>query len=160
VSSSTILSSLGEPVLHRNSLATITDNWVVVRELASHTQSLVAINTIADIKTFKTSKVTYVAVALGCLLVSAATLYSKESNGATLPFALVGVALLSAAQMTRQASVGFLVETELIQTSYGTIREAATVVAAVRSAQGGRGRHEQSIFDFFSWLRAYIALLS
>ena len=156
---STILSSLGEPVLHSNSLATITDNWVVVRRAQSRAQVVVAIESIAAVKTFKTTHFYYLACALGCLVIALATICSKEADGATVPFALAGTLLLIGAQVTRQASLAFLVDAEMIQTAYGTLSEAATLVVTLQLARGGRRRGEQSAYDYYSWLRAYIALL-
>ena len=88
-----------------------------------------------------------------------ATAFSKEADGATLPFALVGLILLTGAQVTRQAALAFKVDDDMIHTAYGTLREAATLVAAIRSAQDARRRGDQVTGDFFSWVRAYIALL-
>jgi hypothetical protein len=153
---STILSSLGEAVLHSNSLATITDNWVVVRRAESRAQVVMAIDSISAVKTFKTTHFNYLACALGCLVIALATLCSKEADGATVPFALAGTLLLIGAQVTRQASLAFLVDADIIQTAYGTLSEAATLVVTLQLARGRRRRGEH---DYFSWLRAYIALL-
>jgi hypothetical protein len=157
--SSTILSSLGEAILHRNSLATITDNWIVVRAAKSRSQILVSIDRIAAIKTFKTTQVHYLACGLGCLVLALASICSKEADKATLPFALAGVALLIGAQITRQASIALLVDADTIQTAYGTWREAATLLAAIRAARRNRQRGDQTAYDFFSWVRAYIVML-
>jgi hypothetical protein len=86
-------------------------------------------------------------------------MYSKEADGATMPFALLGVALFTGAQVARQASLAFMVESDLIQTVYGTLREAATVLVAMQSARETRQRLRQPVYKFFSWARAYIALL-
>jgi hypothetical protein len=157
--SSTILSSLGERILHRNSLATITDNWIVVRGARSRTQFVVLIDSVAAVKTFKTTQLHCLACALGCLLMAIATVCSKEADGATMPFALIGMALLTGAQVTRQASIAFVLETDVIHTEYGTLREAAALVAAIRSAPDRRRRGDQTAFDFVSWVRAYMAML-
>ena len=88
-----------------------------------------------------------------------ATTCSKEADGATLPFALVGLILLTGAQVTRQAALALQVDDDTIHTAYGTLREAATLVAAIRCAQDARRRGDQATHDFLSWVRAYIALL-
>ncbi len=88
-----------------------------------------------------------------------ATQCSKESCGASIPFALVGLALLAAAQITRRASILFFVESDVIETSFGTLREAAAVVAAVRFVQNGRSRARQPAYPQLLWVRAYLALL-
>jgi len=157
---STILSSLGEPVLHSNSLATITDNWIVVRLSQSRLQILVSIQSIAAVKTSRTTtQYHYLACALGCLVIAAAALCSQEADGATLPFSLAGFVLLSVARATRQTSLTLKTEAEAIHTAYGTLREAATLIATIRSAQGSRPQSDPTRYDFSRWLRAYIALL-
>jgi DMSO reductase anchor subunit len=151
--SSTILSSLGEPVLHSNSLATVTDSWVVVRWRHVGTQSIILIDSIATVKSLKTRQFHFLTCAMGSLVLAAATLRSKEADGTTLPFALLGLALVVSARVTQRAAIAFVVENETIQTNFGTLREAAKLLAAVRSAQvGKRG-------DFLAWIREYVGLL-
>jgi len=157
--SSTILSSLGEPVLHRNSLATITDNWIIVREVQSHKQVLLSIDSISSVKKFKTIKIHNLTCALGALLVSVATACSKESYGATLPFALVGVALLISAQASRKASLAFIADREVIQTAYGTLPEAATLMTAIRSARNGSRWRNRAAYELLVWWQSYITML-
>jgi hypothetical protein len=156
---STILSALSERVLHHNSLATVTDNWIVVRDAASHSQSLVSIDSLSSVRTTKTIHLTYLALAAGCLLIAIAAEFSKEAGGATIPFALVGLALLTGAQVTRRASVLFVLESGVVETSFGTLRQAATLVAAVRFAQEGKLRGYQPTYSQFLWVRVYLALL-
>ncbi len=146
-------------MLHRNSLATLTDNWIVVRESESQKQVLLAIDSISSIKTFKTLKIHYVAWALGSLLIAAATAFSKQSDGATLPFALVSAALLLSAQATRQASLAFIAEGDTVRTTYGTLAEATTLVTAINSARGGRRWGHHPAYEFFTWWRIYFMLL-
>ena len=157
--SSTILSSLGEAVLHRNSLATITDNWIVVREAETCSQILIPIHSITQIKTFTTVKLHYLASSVGCLLIAGADACSKEPDGATLPFLLAGTALLIATHVTRQASVGLLANPDAVRTAYGSLTEAATLLRAIRSTQAGKRWVNRPAYEFFSWLREYITLL-
>jgi hypothetical protein len=160
--SSTILSALGEAILHRNSLATITDNWIVVREVESHKQILVSIDSISQIKTFKAKAVKsyYLACALGCLLVAAATFFSKQpAGGAPLPFAVVGVTMLIICGVSRQASLGFVSASEIVQTAFGSLPEAATLVTAIHSTQQGNRSGEHPAYELFLWWRAYLTLL-
>jgi hypothetical protein len=148
--SSTILSALsGEQVLHSNSLATVTDNWIVTRDCLTNSQSLISIKSLSWIKTAKTINLPYLASSAGTLLIAAAAQFSKEECGAALPIALAGLALFGGALVARQTSIVFMVDSEVVRTGFGTMREAATVVAAVKSAQSDR----------YSWVRAYIGLL-
>ena len=156
---STILSSLGEPVLHRNSLATITANWIVIRQGSSGRQSVVAIQSIAELKPIKfIPRYTFVC-ALGCFILALAAHYSNEADGATLPFALLGCALFASAVARRQVALAFVVGVDAIQTVYGSPSEAAALVATVQTAHKGILGSEQSPYDFYSWLRAYLSFL-
>jgi hypothetical protein len=156
---STVLSSLGEAVLHRNSLATLTVNWIVIREAKSHQQILVSIDSISAIKSFKTSRMHCFAWALGSLFMAVATTVSKQSDGATIPFALVGLALLIGARANRQASLALIADSDVIRTVYGTLAEAATLVTAIHSTRGGSHWGERPAYELFIWWRAYVALL-
>ena len=84
---------------------------------------------------------------------------SKETSRATIPFALVGLALLAAAQITRRAAISFVLESDVVQTSFGTLREAATLVAAVRFVQEGKLHGREPEYSQVLWVRAYLALL-
>ena len=156
---STILSALSETVLHHNSLATVTDSWIVIRDERAHSQSLVLIDNLSKIRASKTLHLTYLAWAAGCMLVALASQYSREASGIAIPFALVGLSLLAAAQVTRRASISFVLESEVVHTSFGTLREAATLIAAVKFAQQGRRRGHQPSYSQFLWVRTYLALL-
>jgi len=151
--SSIILSALSERVLHHNSLATVTDNWIVVRDAASRSQSLVLIDDLSSVRTSKTIHLIYLASAAGCLLMAVAAEHLKEACGATILFALVGLALLATAQFTRRAAVLFVLESEVVETSFGTLREAATLVAAVRFVREGRTGGQQPAYSQFLWVR-------
>lgn len=156
---STILSSLGEPILYRNSLATITSNWVVVRQGASGRQAVVAIQSIAELRPIKSIPRYSFVASLASLLMALAAYSSKEPNGAALPFALFGLALLSNAVARRRVALGLVVGQEIIETIYGTTSEAAAFVATVHAARNDPGRSAQSPYSFLSWLRAYLSLL-
>jgi hypothetical protein len=154
-----ILSALvDEQVLHSNSLATVTKRWIVLGCYGA-TQSLISIAKVARLRTVRrTTNFAYPAFASGSLLITLATEFSKHLDGATLPFALVSLALLAGAQASRQASIAFVLDSEVVQTGFGTLREAASLVAAIRSAQAGISRREQPTeCGHYSWLRAYIA---
>lgn len=156
---STILSSLGEPILHRNSLATVTSSWVVIRQGASDIQSVVAIQSIAELKPIKTTRLYPFVLALGCLVVALATLCSKESDGATLPFGILGFTLLANAQTRRQVALALVVGDDAIETVYGSVAEAATLVATVRTIRNGSLGADRTPYTFLTWVRAYIGLL-
>jgi hypothetical protein len=156
---STILSSLGEPILHCNSLATITSNWVVVRQGSSGRQSVVALQSISELKPIKSiPRYTFVS-AFGCFLLALAAHYSNESEGSTLPFALLGFALFASAVARRQVALAFVVSGEAIQTLYGSPSEAAALLATFQTARSEILGHEQNPYSFYSWLRAYLSFL-
>jgi hypothetical protein len=158
--SPTLLSVLAdETVLHNSAMATVTNNWIVVRQRGLSSHSLVAISSLSCIKLFKTTHLRELSFGMGCLLVALATLWSKEADGTTLPFALVGLGLLAEAQMTRQASVGFVSRGEQVRTAFGSLNQTAALVAAVRAAQGNRECGSVVSYRRSLWLKAYLALL-
>lgn len=130
-----------------------------MRQPGANTQSLVAIASLSNVKICKTIHLMYLAFSAGCMLMAVATECSKEAAGATLPFAAVGLALLGCAQFTRQASIAFMVDSDAIHTPFGSLREAATLVAAVRFVQEGIRRGRQPAYPRFLLVRAYLALL-
>jgi hypothetical protein len=156
---STILSSLSETVLHHNALATVTDSWIVVRDERAHSQSLVLIDSLSKIRALKTLHLAYLTWAAGCILVSIASQYSNDACGLAIPFAMAGFSLLAAARVTRRASISFVLESEVVNTSFGTLREAATLVAAVKFVQEGKRRGRRPSYSQLVWVRAYLALL-
>jgi len=156
---STILSALSETVLHHNALATVTDSWIVIRDARTQSQSLVSIDSLSNIRASKTLHLIYLAWAAGCMLMAVASQQSKEACGAALPFAMVGLSLLTAAQVTRRASISFVLESDVVNTDFGTLREAATLIATVKFVQEGRLSGQKSSYSQFLWVRAYIGLL-
>jgi hypothetical protein len=66
---------------------------------------------------------------------------------------------LAIAQFTRRASVLFVLESEVVETPFGSLREAATLVAAVRFVREGGLRGQQAGYSQFLWVRVYLALL-
>jgi hypothetical protein len=131
----------------------------VVRNEDSHAQSLISIASLSDVRASKTFQLMYLAWAAGCLLMAVAAQSSKEASCATLPFVFVGVALLTAAQVTRRAAILFVVNPDdVVQTSFGTLRQAATLLAAVRFVQEGKQGGGEP-YSQFLWVRAYLAML-
>jgi hypothetical protein len=163
---STILSAIGEPVLHSNDLATVTENWIIVRDSRSQSQALLSIANVSRLKTHKTTNLgkspnsMYLACSAGSFLVAMATLFSKQGDGATLPFAFVGLGLLLAVHVTRLASVVFVIDSEAVQTRFGSLSEAARLLVAVRYARGSRQIDAEIRSRRYLWFRAYLSLLA
>jgi len=157
--STTLFALSGERVLHSSSLATVINNWIVMRH-GGTAQSLISIASLSRFRTIKrTTSFVYPAFAAGCFLIAVATAFSQQSDGATLPFSLVSLVLLVGARVTRQASIAIIVGSEVVQTGFGGLHEAASLVTAIRSARGGLSHGEQPKFHNHSWMRNYIALL-
>ena len=145
-------------MLHSNSLATVTDNWIVVRDCATQSQSLISVSSISRVKTRKTIHVMYLTCAVACWLLAVAAGYSKEPYGAPIPFGFLGLAWFAAGQVSRLASLTFVMESDAVNTTFGSLREAAALVAAIRSAQESTSPTKQAGYARYSWVRAYIAL--
>jgi hypothetical protein len=162
---STILSSIGEPILHNNDLAIVTENWIVVRDLGSQSQALISIANLSRMKTHKaayvqgTANFIYLASSAGAFLLAVATFFSKEGDGATLPFAFIGLGLLVAAQVTRQASIAFVVDSETVHTRFGSLSDAALLIAAVNAARGSKHPDADLASSRYWRVRAYVSLL-
>jgi hypothetical protein len=125
----------GERILHSNSLATVTGNCIIVRELNTRSQTVISLERLSHIKTHKTSYPGLIAIAGGLFVIAAAASISKQGGGAGLPIALLALSFLIAYFGTRRASVSFGVGSETTHSVSGSLKEAAMVVAAVQSAQ-------------------------
>jgi hypothetical protein len=124
----------GEEILESNSLGTVTSQWVVVRPPESHSEIVISLSHITNVRTVRTTYPGLLVVASASLLVAAAAASSKQSAGATLPIALFGLLFVIGYWVSRKASVTFRVGSETIHTPSAGLRESATFVSAVERA--------------------------
>ena len=155
----TILSALpGERIIHTSQLATITENCVVVPDHDRHSKSVLSAACIFRIETEKRAHPSLPAIAAGCFLIAAGAQSSKEGGGAGPYIAVLGLIAMTSYFVTRRAMVKFVLASEIIKTGFGSARDAAKVVSAVKSIQSERpGRAGMN--SSCSWMRVYLAML-
>ena len=122
----------GEQVRLANSLATLTDNWIIVRPAGRGGQILLSIHSVRQVQRIRTTYPGLLVIASGLGLIAAAAWFSKEGSGAALPIAVIGIFFAAAYFGTRRASVLFSTPSESGETVLGTLREAAEIERAVR----------------------------
>lgn len=124
----------GEEVLKSNSLAIVTNNWVIVRPARGRSRVMIALATITDVGRVCTTHPAFLVIASGFLLIAAGAYYSKDSTAA-VPIAFFGLLFLGAYFATRRGSVVITAGWDVTETGLGTLRDASELVKAVRSAQ-------------------------
>jgi hypothetical protein len=126
---------VGERILHKNLLATLTTNFIVVRRPEKHAETIIGLPRISRIKRIEVSHPGLLVIASAVYLLSAACAYSKQGGQAGLPLAIVGTLFVLAYFLTRRAAVAFVVDSEATVTMYGSLSEAAKLVKAMKKAQ-------------------------
>ncbi len=131
-----ILTALpGEQILQSNPLATVATRWVIIRDARGSSQSILALSGITDMRSVKVSYPGLLVIACGVLLISAAAHYSKDGGAADKPLLVVALLFVLFYFATRKASVVFISGVEKTATIFGSLRQAAVLIRAVRQAQ-------------------------
>jgi hypothetical protein len=125
----------GERILHQNSLATVTTNFIVVRRPEKRAEAIIALSRISRIRRIETTHPGLLVIAAGIYLLAAACAYSKQGGQAGLPLGVVGTLFVIGYFLTRRAAVAFVVDREATETMHATLREAADLVRAMEQAQ-------------------------
>jgi hypothetical protein len=137
---STILDALpDEEVLHSNSLGTVTRRCIILADLNGHTQNVIALSRLSQIKKVTVSYPILLVIGGASLIIAAGALYAKDGGGAGIPIAIFGCLLLVGYLGSRRGAVTFTVDSEMIETVLGTPAEAAELIAAIESARGRAG---------------------
>lgn len=126
---------VGQQVRYSNSLATVTEHWVVIRDSGHQSHTIVPLASVSGVTVVKVANRRLVVFASGSLIVAAAAQYSKEGGGAGIPCALIGVGFLIAYLASRRAFVALDVDSEPANTAFGTVAEAAKLATAIRLAR-------------------------
>ncbi|HZS53783.1 MAG TPA: hypothetical protein VFA65_05230 [Bryobacteraceae bacterium] len=124
----------GEEILHANSLATLTNNFIVVRRPEVHAEAIIGLPCISGIRHIKTTRPGLLVIASGIFLVAAAAACSKQGGQAQIPLAVVGTLFVLGYFMTRRAAVAFVVNREATETMHGSLSEAAELLEAMEKA--------------------------
>jgi hypothetical protein len=135
----TLLAALsGEQIVHSTTLATVTDNCLVIRNPDGTSHTIVALSRVTRIRTIRRTYPGFLVVASGLLLIGSGAFCSKQGAGAGPVIVSIGVVFVIAYIATRRAAVGFVSGSEVTETMFGSLREAATLVRAVQMTQAQR----------------------
>jgi hypothetical protein len=125
----------GESILHKNSLATVTNNFIVVRRPEKRAETIIGLPRISRIKRIETTHPGLLVIACAVYLLSAASVCSKQGGQAEIPLAIVGTIFVLGYFLSRRAAVAFVVDRDATETMHGSLSEAAALVAAMEQAQ-------------------------
>lgn len=123
-----------EKILHSNSLATITTNFIVIPQPERKAQTIIGLRRISKIKRIETSHPGFLVIATGAYTLAAAAACSKQGDQAGIPLAGVGTLFVIAYFMTKRATVAFIVDREATETRPGRLKESSQVVRAMVKA--------------------------
>jgi hypothetical protein len=119
------------------SLATVTRDCIFIHDAQRGTKTMVSLESITGMRRIWTTHPVLLVFAAALMLIAFAAMCSKEGGGAHVP-AFVAAALVGIGYwISRRVAVGFLTETDSIETAAGSPAEAAVVIEKVRSAQAG-----------------------
>ncbi len=136
-----------EGIIQSNPLATVTTNFVVLRDSEVQASMIISLSDLGGIEKINTTYPGLLVISMAFFLTAAAALCSKDGHGAHLPIALLGLAFVIAYVVSRRASVAFLVGSAVIETGTGGLTEADAVIHAVKSARANPDlRRERSTF--------------
>ena len=124
-----------EEVLYTNSLGSVISNWVIVPASSRHSQTILALSRISEIKIVRFTHPGLLVIAGAMFLVAAAALFSKDGEGAELPAALLGMLFVIAYFGSRRAAVLFALGSESFESMHGSFADAAEFGTAAQSAR-------------------------
>ena len=125
----------GQQVRYSNSLATVTEHWVVIRDSDHQSHTIVPLTSVSSVTVVKTTHRPLIVLASASFIIAAAAQYSKEGGGAGIPCALIGVGFVIAYLASRRAFVALVGDSESTSTAFGTVAQAAKLTTAIRSAR-------------------------
>jgi hypothetical protein len=126
----------GERILHQNSLATVTTNFIVVRRPEKRAEAIIGLSRVSCIKRIETTHPGLLVIAAAVYLLAAACAYSPKQGGQlSIPLAVLATLFVAAYFLTRRAAVAFVVDREATETMHGSLREASALVKAMERAQ-------------------------
>jgi hypothetical protein len=123
-----------ERILHTSSLATVTENFIVLRRPDLRVETIIGLRRISKIRHIERSRPGFLVIASAAYLLAAAAGCSEQGEHAGFPLACLGTALVVAYFMSRRGAVAFVVDREATETSHGSLTEAAEIVKALVKA--------------------------
>jgi hypothetical protein len=120
-----------EQVLQANSLASVTRNFMVIRDSARPSWTIIPLSRLSKIELIKSPHPGLLVISSGLFVLAAAAFSSKEGDGAGTPLTLLGLFVLIAYAASRKASVTFILDSGAAVTVTGSVTEAIALVALV-----------------------------
>jgi hypothetical protein len=122
----------GERVVRTNTLATVTRNWVLLKNPEAHKRVYLAVPTITDVRRVRTVFPGLLVIAAALFVIAAAAASSKQGGNAGLPFGILSVIFVVFFFGSRRGAVCFQVGDEEFCTINGTLGEAKALADTVQ----------------------------
>jgi len=129
----------GEQIVASNSLATLTENCVVIRASSGRSQTIISLSRLSEVKSVNVNHRHLLVIAVGFGVLAGAAFSSKHGDGAGTPLAIAALAFLIAYFVTRRAYLIFVVGSEETESRNGTLAEAGVLTKLIASAQKNPG---------------------
>lgn len=126
----------GEEITKSNALATVTNDWIILRAAGGRTRVVLPLYTLTGVRRVRTTHPAFLVIASGVFLIAAGAYFSKDTTAA-LPGGVLSLFFFGAYFVTRRGSVLFTSGNETTETVLGSLRDAFEIVKAVRDAQDG-----------------------
>jgi hypothetical protein len=131
----TIIGALAEDAAQKSYLmTTVTSGCVVVRDPSAGSETAISLSRLSEVQTVKTSYPKLLVVASGLSVVAAAAFCSKEGDGAGIPTSVLSAIFVAGYFLSRRAAIKFVVDSDAVQTAFGSPRAASNLRKVVESA--------------------------
>ncbi|MBV9611876.1 MAG: hypothetical protein JO091_05360 [Acidobacteriaceae bacterium] len=124
-----------ESIFYSNSLGAVLSNWIIIPGSDGHSQTILAIRRISEVKVVRFSHPGLLVIAGGLFLVAAAALRSKDGEGAEIPSALLAALFVLGYVGSRRASVSFALGADSVETMRSALSDAVEFGKAVQAAR-------------------------
>lgn len=159
----TIIGALSEDAAQKSYLmTTVTSGCVIVRDPSAASETAISLSRLSEIQTIRTSYPALLVVASGLSVVAAAAFCSKEGDGAGIPTSVLSAIFVAGYFVSRRAALKFTVDSDTVQTAFGSLRAANTLRKAVQVASTQDPTPEKQVSEQpdFEPQRSLPALLS
>ncbi len=149
----TVSGAIGdEQIVKRNSLAAVTEHYLVIRRAERQAHVIIPRSRIARMDTRKHTYSGMLAIAGAIFILSAAAFSSSDGDGFGFPLAAAGLLVLTGYVMNRRAEVRLVLDSGLTEVIAGRIDEAESLVELISSSSRPRASANQSFFERFRHL--------
>lgn len=127
----------GEQVLQSNSLATITENCVVVKDSVHRFETAISLSRLSGIKRIQTSYPGLLVMASGLFVLAAGAMRARDGHDTAIVMAILGSILGACYAASRKTALAFQVDSDSIETAAGSGKDARAVLEAIGVARNG-----------------------